>query len=64
MDAVTIHCDICGTRALVHKVRFEYEPGRPAPPGQRVLRETQRDIECPNCGRRTQVERHENDGQA
>jgi hypothetical protein len=62
---VTIICDAlregaaCGESALIHLSRyvyynFMYGPrtgGRFAP----ILRETHHDIECPRCGKRTQV---------
>lgn len=53
-------CGVCGHDAVIHKVRYKYSVD--GPPGQRpdkhVLRETERDIECPQCGFHTDVETH------
>jgi hypothetical protein len=43
----------CGESALVHRIDY-VRPGDSAP-GQRGL-QTQYDIECPRCGRRTQIQ--------
>jgi ssDNA-binding Zn-finger/Zn-ribbon topoisomerase 1 len=60
MDPVMTPCDICGTNAVTHKVRYKYSvDGPPGQPGDKhVLRETHRDIECPQCGLQTQIEKH------
>jgi hypothetical protein len=58
MDPVTVACEACGQSAFVLKARYKYEAddpnGRPAK--DHVLREVQREIECPGCGIRTQTE--------
>jgi len=58
MDAITITCEVCGQTAVIHKVRYKYvERKLPSSSAvDHVLHETQRDIECPNCGMRTQIE--------
>lgn len=64
MQPATIKCDSqgaerprCGADALVHLVHYVY--GLEQKPGQstasHVLRETRYEIQCPRCGRRTQV---------
>ena len=59
MDAITIICDVCGQSAVIHKVRYKYiERKTSAGSVEHILSETQRDIECPACGARTQVENH------
>ncbi|RIK80516.1 MAG: hypothetical protein DCC67_09245 [Planctomycetota bacterium] len=59
MAPVTVTCELCGERAFVHRVRYTYradgEPGRPA--DEHVLVEIVRDVQCPNCGAHTQIER-------
>jgi hypothetical protein len=59
MDAETITCGVCGQMAFVHKVRYIYEADGDAgrPPLDHVLIEVQRDVECPVCGERTQIEK-------
>jgi predicted RNA-binding Zn-ribbon protein involved in translation (DUF1610 family) len=66
MDPITITCDACGQTAIIHRVRYKYvENARSGGAAiDHVLRETQRDIECPVCGARTQTERHREDGEA
>ncbi|HEX6964142.1 MAG TPA: hypothetical protein VF175_19900 [Lacipirellula sp.] len=53
-------CGACGHDAVIHKVRYKYSvdgpPGQPA--DKHILRETERDIECPQCGVRTETEIH------
>jgi hypothetical protein len=59
MDAITIICDVCGQSAVIHKVRYKYvERKTPSGEIEHILRETQRDVECPSCGMHTQVESH------
>jgi hypothetical protein len=60
MAPITITCEICGQSALIHKVRYKYVERESNPCGlvDHVLREVQRDIECPHCGMRTQTESH------
>jgi hypothetical protein len=66
MPPAKIKCDSqgaegppCGADALVHLVHYVYsreqKPGQPA--ASHVLRETRYEIDCPRCGRRTQVEK-------
>lgn len=59
MDPITIICEVCGQSAVIHKVRYKYIE-RKTTFGQieHILRETQRDVECPVCGMRTQMEDH------
>jgi hypothetical protein len=61
MQAIMTPCDACGRDAVIHKVRYKYSVDKP--PGEsterHTLRETHRDIECPQCGMRTQVEVHD-----
>jgi DNA-directed RNA polymerase subunit RPC12/RpoP len=58
MHSHTTRCGACGQNAVIHKVRYKYSVE--GPPGQladkHVLRETERDIECPHCGFRTDIE--------
>lgn len=58
MDAVTVTCDACGRIAFVHNVHYTYnEPKRPGlPAADHELLAIERLVECPVCGRRTQVE--------
>jgi hypothetical protein len=66
MDPITTTCDVCGQAAIIHRVRYKYvESARPGGgPVDHVLRETQRDIECPVCGTRTQTEHYRGDNGA
>jgi hypothetical protein len=67
MQPATIICDNmrptaapCGETALVHGVRYIYAPaGAGASAAAPVLREAQFLIDCPRCGKRTQIERYE-----
>jgi rRNA maturation protein Nop10 len=63
MQAIMTTCDVCGRDAVIHKIRYKYSVEKP--PGQTAdnhsLRETHRDIECPHCGMRTQVEVHQSE---
>jgi hypothetical protein len=58
MEPVMITCELCGQDAFVHKARYRYRAessnGRPA--NEHVLLEVQRQVECPTCGMRTQVQ--------
>jgi hypothetical protein len=60
MDPVTITCEICGQTAVIHKVRYKYVERKidQSHLVEHILRETQRDLECPLCGMRTQSEVH------
>jgi Zn finger protein HypA/HybF involved in hydrogenase expression len=60
MEPITITCEVCGETAIIHKVRYKYVEQAPLDgrPAEHILRETQRDVECPKCGMRTQIERH------
>ena len=60
MGPVTITCEICGQPAIVHRVSYNYVGDGEIfqiPPENRSLRDVQREIECPRCGRRTQTEK-------
>jgi endogenous inhibitor of DNA gyrase (YacG/DUF329 family) len=59
MEPVTVKCDQCGASTFVHNVRYKYrEDGKPGlAAAEHVLVAIERDIECPVCGRRTQLER-------
>jgi ribosomal protein L32 len=62
MDPVTVTCEECGQAAIVHRVRYKYVEDGPATFADRhVLREIQREIECPACGMRTQSEQYQPD---
>jgi hypothetical protein len=58
MEPVTIICDACGQTAYVQRVRYKYraEGDGLRPAEEHVLVEIQRDVECPTCGERTQIE--------
>jgi hypothetical protein len=67
MQPETVICEsraadaaLCGETALVHVVHYVYglEPDAGREASKHVLRETRYDIECPRCGRRTQIVRH------
>jgi hypothetical protein len=67
MQPATIICDNrradgapCGENALVHMVHYIYaaEQGAGQEAITHVLSETHYDIECPRCGRRTQIVTH------
>jgi DNA-directed RNA polymerase subunit RPC12/RpoP len=60
MQPIMTSCDACGRDAVIHKIRYKYSvDGRPGQTAQNhTLIETHRDIECPHCGMRTQVEVH------
>ena len=48
---------LCGAVALVHRVEYKYDsPGPVEDPDELVLLEATYDLECPRCGRRTQVD--------
>jgi hypothetical protein len=51
----------CGESALVHMIHYVYssEPAEDGASTDHILRETHFDIECPRCGRRTQIEVHD-----
>ena len=66
VEAKTIDCDArqpnglaCGETAIIHKTHHHYANTMYAPGGggrfQQILLETHYEIECPHCGRRTQV---------
>ncbi|MCC6491470.1 MAG: hypothetical protein IT424_00430 [Pirellulales bacterium] len=64
MQSATIICDArrgdgapCGELALVHSIQYLYaaEPVDESPDSAHVLREARYTIDCPRCGRRTQV---------
>jgi hypothetical protein len=66
MEAATVICNSimpsgasCGERAVVLKAHYLYDTRVYQGPGgyQHTLRETHYEIECPHCGRRTQIER-------
>ena len=68
MEPMTIVCNAqkpggtwCGQPAIVHKAEYELDTGGyDSPSGIRyTLRTAVYEIECPACGRRTQVERAE-----
>jgi hypothetical protein len=55
MEPFTIICEKCGQSAIVHSVRYLYEEGTigsPQTDGRPV--NTELEIECPKCGKRTQ----------
>ena len=60
MDPVTITCDACGETAFVRNIHYQYDGehqlGQPAD-GHRLI-QTEWEVECPNCGVRTQVKSH------
>ena len=58
MKAVVVKCDQCGASTVVNNIRYKYrEDGKPGlPAAEHVLVAIERDIECPACGPRTQVE--------
>jgi hypothetical protein len=67
MQPATIICDNrradgapCGQVALVHMVHYVYaiEQQRGKGSSAHVLRETHYEIECPQCGQRTQTVAH------
>jgi len=49
----------CGATAVIHEVHYKYAPGeqRSFLEVDRILTEIRRDIDCPRCGFRTQVEK-------
>jgi len=65
MQPVTIICDaqtsqgLCGATAVIRNAHYVYRPKRTASRQefQQELVEARYEIDCPNCGRRTQVER-------
>jgi len=64
MQPVTIICDaqtsqgLCGATAIIRKAHYVYRPKRTASRQefQQELVEARYEIDCPNCGRRMQVE--------
>jgi transcription elongation factor Elf1 len=56
MKPITIQCELCGELAVVHCVQFTYNNDGRQTAAEPLLTETQRQINCPNCGDRTQVE--------
>jgi ssDNA-binding Zn-finger/Zn-ribbon topoisomerase 1 len=64
MQPIMTPCDACGRDAVIHKIRYKYSVEKPSGPAaeNHTLRETQRDIECPQCGMRTQIEVHQSQG--
>jgi hypothetical protein len=66
MQPATITCDNhrgngtpCGEIALIHGVQYVYARDRESgsQPAGHTLRESHYVIDCPRCGRRTQIER-------
>jgi hypothetical protein len=66
VEAARVICDAirpgghrCGERAIVLKAQYFYDTRPHRGPGgyQHTLRETHYEIECPHCGRRTQIEK-------
>jgi hypothetical protein len=64
MQPATIICDNhldsgmpCGETALIHSVQYVYDRDTGTQAASHVLRESHYVIDCPRCGRRTQVER-------
>jgi hypothetical protein len=58
MEAVTVTCDKCGRTAFVHDAHYEYKEvdGAPASAADHILLAIVRNVECPDCGERTQRE--------
>ena len=60
MQPIMTPCDACGRDAVIHRIRYQYSVEKTS--GQTVdnhtLCETHREIECPHCGMRTQIEVH------
>jgi len=58
MEPVVVTCDKCGSDALVHHVRYHHRDGAgpDVPAAEHVLLSVERELECPVCGQRIQVE--------
>jgi hypothetical protein len=50
---------LCGQNALIRSVQYIYGPKEDADGNRRVLREAHFVIDCPTCGRRTQIEKYD-----
>jgi hypothetical protein len=68
MEPLTVVCNArnaagtwCGQTAVVHSAQYEFATDLYGSPGgiQHTLKSAIYEIECPNCGRRTQIEKHE-----
>jgi len=59
MQPKTMPCDNCGKPALILQTHYEYRPKRGAQQDQpqQELVETRYEIDCPNCGKRTLVQK-------
>jgi rRNA maturation protein Nop10 len=58
MEAYTTKCDLCGQKAVIHSAQYHYDRDLQAPStdGHARLVNMELNIECPKCGRRTQIQ--------